>query len=253
MNIIWNFLFVFFVLTINHSYARHTNRWAITNDQALIDESLKTVFSHNKFGFENNALESKVTRVVCKTQIYNGIHIKLYFELDQRFWKCMLYKSLVQTLSMDYDQCEQVVDENSSEEIQGTKNDETIKNEIQMNNQAKPEEFDDEAEIDAMRQGIQTETNNDQNQIDDNNQEMEDEENTSPQSFEHINENDDEADIRTDDLKEHLENDDQDSHENSPDDSINMKNENEQNQLEDKSNSEAAPEAYETNDKSQNK
>ncbi|CAF4239533.1 unnamed protein product, partial [Rotaria sp. Silwood2] len=168
MNIILNFLLL--VVIVNYSYERDVVRWVITNDQTIIDESLKQSLRHMNLGGNIYTLKSKVTNIICKRRFFNGFRIKLYFKLEDQIWKCFLYKAPVETLGIQWESCTQTLDDDSREEVQSQQSNKIIPEESQVNNDDKVEEEDDEAKIDALNQKVQEkETNNDKADIDNNN------------------------------------------------------------------------------------
>jgi hypothetical protein len=86
----------------------------------------------------------QTTNIVCLTQINNGINIKLTFNFREQRWECLLYKSLIESLSIQYEKCRQIDQDNTPIEASKTNNDDE-------------EEEDDEAKIDKMNQNNRSE------------------------------------------------------------------------------------------------
>ena len=115
MKILWHFLLV--VLLATGSRQRFISRWSETTNPALLEESLRKVASHLNPDHDNADLLSKASNVIFRTRFFNGIHIKLCFTLEQQRWKCFLYKSVVKTLSVQYENCTRLQDEDSCDHI----------------------------------------------------------------------------------------------------------------------------------------
>ncbi|CAF3361300.1 unnamed protein product [Rotaria socialis] len=188
MNIIWQIILLL-ILVANYSYGRYAIKWVRTNDQPLIDESLKAATAHHRFDQYGDDLQSKITNIVCKARIFNGIRIKLYFEIEKQVWKCLLYKPLVQALGIYCENCTQVTDENSLEEFQLQHNDKIDHEKPQVNDERQKEETDDEAKIDEIHQhGEEKETNNDETNNDETNNDEPQADNNNQQAHnEHLN------------------------------------------------------------------
>jgi hypothetical protein len=159
MKIIWNLVFLL-TLIVNYSYSRNVLGWSTTTDRSTIDECLKVALSHiHADKHDTDQYKPKVKNIVCKTKISNGIHIKLYFDLEKQKWECLFYKSFVETLSVQYEKCSQIEKENSPEKPQ-------------VNN-IKEDDDDDEAKIDEINQRAR-EKDTDNNQVKSEDEEVQD-------------------------------------------------------------------------------
>jgi hypothetical protein len=146
MNSIWNkiFLLIIIVLLVNYSHGRYVSEWSTSSDNSLIDECLRKSLKYINRMQESKATLSDISKIVCKTQFYNGINIKLTFQLQEQAWECLLYKSLVQILSVQYEKCVQIDKENLPEDIPQ-----------RLESKKKNSDVgDDEAKIDKLRQGV---------------------------------------------------------------------------------------------------
>ncbi|CAF1180537.1 unnamed protein product [Rotaria sordida] len=269
MNIIWNFLLL--VLIADYSYGRYTVRWIRTNDQTLIDECLEKSLKHMNLGEDITVLQSKVSNIICKTRFLNGINIKLYFELEQQKWKCLLYKPLVETLGIQYERCMQPQDDDSLEEGQSKQSNQIIQEEPQVNNDNKveeepqvnndnrveEEEEDDEAKIDALNeQERKKEIKNDETEIDNRNQPISNEDTNNQQGseqnadrnekisndqVENENMNNDETNLDTHNSEQKKNNDEEISNKDVDNDNTNVQDNNQQEQPENINNQEVMP------------
>ncbi|CAF1160757.1 unnamed protein product [Rotaria magnacalcarata] len=273
MNIIWQIVLLP-ILVANYSCGRYAVKWVRTNDQSLIQESLKEAITHHSFDQYGNDSQSKVEHIVCKTRIFNGIRIKLYFKIEKQVWKCLLYKPLVQTLSIFCENCTQITDENSLEELQLQRNDEIDQEKPQANDERKEEEIDDEAKIDEIHQHREEketnndetnndetnndetnndETNKDEPQIDNNNQQTHNEHPNHQQGFERDtdeNQDNDETNIDTNHAEQQINHDEDVPHKDT--NNIHIQNDNQQKLSEDTNHHQVVPEAQNNSDPEQN-
>ena len=133
------FSFLLLVLMASYSHERYLSDWSINTDPSLIDECLRKSFQYIDFGSGTRPKTLDAVNVVCKTQILNGIHIELTFDVHGQTWKCSLYKSLVTVLSVQYETCDKVLKEDSPNQ-KPQSNDEVTNS----------EDADEEARIDAL-------------------------------------------------------------------------------------------------------
>jgi hypothetical protein len=148
MNSIWNkFFLILIILFTTYSQGRYVSAWSKTSDRSLIDECLRKSLKYINRMEDSQVTISDVSKIVCKTQFYNGLNIKLTFQLHEQRWECSLYKSLIQILSVQYEKCVKIDKENLPEEIPKNEN-------SNANN--------DEAKIDKLRQDVHKQDNADE-------------------------------------------------------------------------------------------
>ena len=108
MNIIWNLVFLL-ILIVNNSHAKNIDGSSGTTDESIVEDCLKIALHKiNRDEGDNDDADAKVTNIVCKTRIKDGINIKLSFDRGQQRWECSFYKSFVQTLPIQYEKCTQI-------------------------------------------------------------------------------------------------------------------------------------------------
>jgi hypothetical protein len=142
------------VIIMNYSHGRYTSDWSINTDTSVTQECLRKSLKHMNFDQDIETALTQTSNVVCHTKLSNGIQIKLTFDLREQRWECFLYKSLVETLDIEYDKCKQI--DKDSTPIEPPKQSET------NNELITDEEEDDEANIDALNQDIQEKDQNNQ-------------------------------------------------------------------------------------------
>ena len=168
MKSLWHFLLV--VLLVNDSHQRYIDRWSKTTDPILIEESLREVVSHLNSNHDNAYSISEASNIVCKTRFLNGIHIQLCFTLEQYRWKCFLYKSVVKTLRVQYDNCTRLLDDEPCDQIEQEEIEKTDQKAAETNNENHIEGgkiMNDE----RNRHVLEKETNKEQVDTNNNNQE----------------------------------------------------------------------------------
>ena len=160
--------FILFALLTKYSYERLLGGWSTSTDESLIQECLRKALIHITGDQVNNRVQSEASNVVCKTQIVNGLNIKLQFDFRQETWKCSFYKSFIRTLHAQLEDCERINKKQLPEENIVKSNPE------QRMLQNEPDD-DDEAKIDALNQPAREENvhRNDQNIGENNQQKLE--------------------------------------------------------------------------------
>ena len=140
---------VCFLLVLLHVRGSHADQllggWSTSTDQALVEDCLSKALVHLNGGQLDSSLRAKVSNIVCKTQIVNGLNIRLNFDFGEDTWQCSYYKSFIQTLETQLEQCKRVVKDDESSTAGQPFVPETN------------DEEDDEAKIDALNQQVQSE------------------------------------------------------------------------------------------------
>ena len=151
----WNFLdrmntAVSVLLVLLHVYCSQADQllggWSTSSDQELIDKCLSKALVELNGGLVDSSLRTKVSNIVCKTQIVNGLNIRLSFDFGDDTWQCSYYKSFNPALETQLEQCKRVVKEDES----STAGQPFVP-------ERDDEEDDDEAKIDALNQQVQSE------------------------------------------------------------------------------------------------
>lgn len=82
--------------------------WKDSSDQQLIDEcldkALKQIYQTN----DNQVLRSRVSNILCKTQVVAGLNIRVTFNIDGQAWRCSYFKSLDNGLETLLEACHKV-------------------------------------------------------------------------------------------------------------------------------------------------
>ena len=162
--------------------------WSTATDPSLIEDCLRKGLASIRGGHVNNDELSQASDVVCKTQIVNGMNIRLTFVLDKQRWRCTYYKSFIATLDTQLEECKQLQEEvveapksesttTISQERVVEANDDEQPAPVEKNDEEQEEklnespkdnvEDDDEAKIDALKQQL-----NDENVHNDNHEEQ---------------------------------------------------------------------------------
>src|SRR5438132_1618476 len=106
------FLIIYLVLLPTYCYCEKLlGGWSTSHDESLKQEWLKKALVHIHGAKVGDDVQSQVSDLVCKTQIVNGLNIKCNFILRGQNWQCSYYKSFVQTLSTQLEECQQIKDE----------------------------------------------------------------------------------------------------------------------------------------------
>jgi hypothetical protein len=140
-----------FLLVLLHVHCSHGDQlvggWSTYTDQVLIEDCLERALIHLNGGQLDSSLRAKVSNIVCKTQVVNGLNIRLNFDFGEDMWQCSYYKSFNRTFETQLEQCKRVV-----------KDDEIPTTGLPFVPETDDED-DDEAKIDALHQQVQSENN----------------------------------------------------------------------------------------------
>lgn len=90
--------------------------WSPTTDESLKYDCLQRALVQINGAKIDNDIYSQASDLVCKTQIVNGLNIKCEFHFRGQKWQCSYYKSFIQTLETQLEQCKQVQDEEKDDE-----------------------------------------------------------------------------------------------------------------------------------------
>jgi hypothetical protein len=141
--------------------------WRTSTDSALVDECLEKALVDIRNSEVDDNLRSRVSNIICQTQIVNGLNIRLTFAVGERNWRCTFYKSFNEKLTMQLEACKRVIDEptaptndNGNQEIirssdndaqvgQGSRVDGNI--EVDGDDDNDDDDDDDEVEIDQVK------------------------------------------------------------------------------------------------------
>jgi hypothetical protein len=178
---------IFLVLLSTYCYCEQIlGGWSISNDDNLHRDCLNKALLHIHGDQINDEIRSQASDLTCKTQIVNGLNIKCTFTLRGQKWHCSYYKSFVQTLATQLEECkrveieqpvvEQKEDKPANEELETANEDDKVEEPVMSNEDDEEEqqvpankdekekqvgqesliadqnEEDDEAKIDAMNQ-----------------------------------------------------------------------------------------------------
>jgi hypothetical protein len=168
----------FLIFLLNFCYCEELlGGWSKSDDDSLKRDCLNRALVHLHGDQLDDQIKSEVSDLKCHTQIVNGLNIKCQFILRGQKWQCSYYKSFVQTLETQLEQCKKVEEEEKDDEPgvedQGTANEDdkveqpliaheneeeqqpAVDNEGEKEKQAvqgppSSNEDDDEAKIDVM-------------------------------------------------------------------------------------------------------
>jgi len=103
------------VLLSSYCYCEHIlGGWSTSNDDNLHRDCLNKALVHIHGDQLNDEIRSQASDLSCKTQIVNGLNIKCTFTLNGQKWQCSYYKSFIQTLDTQLEECKIVVDEQAA-------------------------------------------------------------------------------------------------------------------------------------------
>lgn len=142
---------VFYVIFLfNYCYSEKLlGGWSVSSDESLKSECLDKALIHLNGAQISNEIRTEASDVSCQTQIVNGLNIKCTFKFRGKKHQCSYYKSFIQTLETQLEQCKEI-DEQPVVRTQDPEN---------SNNRDEPlivEEKDDEKEQDEEQQPTQT-------------------------------------------------------------------------------------------------
>lgn len=85
--------------------------WSTSSDESLKNECLEKALVHLNGAEINNVIRSEASNVVCRTQVVNGLNIKCTFNFRGKKQQCSFYKSFIQNLETQLEQCKEINDE----------------------------------------------------------------------------------------------------------------------------------------------
>jgi len=107
----------FLVLFSTYCYCeRLLGGWSTTNDHFLKKDCLNLALDHIHGTKVSEEIRSKASDLICKTQVVNGLNIKCTFIINGQKWRCSYYKSFIQTLEVQLEQCKRVEQEEEQEQ-----------------------------------------------------------------------------------------------------------------------------------------
>ena len=130
--------------------------WSISNDDVDNHNWLRMALIHINVAEINNDIQSRVSDLICRKQIVNGLNIKCSFVLQGEKWECSYYQSFVPTLNTEIEKCQKIEAESNSEENDDEQEIEPaiISNDDELDEQVVVESpslnEDNEAEIDTI-------------------------------------------------------------------------------------------------------
>lgn len=116
MKTILKIFFLFIILIINYSFGRPVDEWSQVTDTISINEWLTRTLKGLRKEYGVEAAISEVKNIICKTELNNGYHIKLMFDHQEKKWECILYKSIVETIRLKYEQCIEIPANNEEDD-----------------------------------------------------------------------------------------------------------------------------------------
>jgi hypothetical protein len=146
-------LIIFLVLLSTYCYCDEhlLGGWSKSNDAVRDQECLKKGLVHINGAEVGDDMQSQVSGLACRTQIVNGLNIKCDFVLRELHWQCSYYKSFVQQLDIQLEECKKIPEEDDDGQV-------VEKSQILNGN-----EDDDEEKIDEMREQVgEQNTNNEE-------------------------------------------------------------------------------------------
>ena len=167
------------IFLLNYCYSEQLlGGWSVSSDDSLKSECLEKALVHLNGADVNNDIRAEASNLVCRTQVVNGLNIKCTFTFRAKKQRCSFYKSFIQTLETQLEQCKDITDEpvveerdtennndNEDEEQQSAPVSESNKeNEVVATPDSEEEE--DEAAVDSLSQKMsdQAANNNDDEQ-----------------------------------------------------------------------------------------
>jgi hypothetical protein len=118
--------------------------WSTFDDDSLKSDCLNKALAHIYGAQVNDEIRSQASDVNCKSQIVNGLNIKCSFVSRGQKWQCSYYKSFIQTLETQLEQCKRLEDEPKKEEH--AVEDQEVSNESEKEEQPLIEHENEEAE-----------------------------------------------------------------------------------------------------------
>ncbi len=107
----------FLIFLLNFCYCEELlGGWSKSDDDSLKRDCLNRALVHLHGDQLDDQIKSEVSDLKCHTQIVNGLNIKCQFILRGQKWQCSYYKSFVQTLETQLEQCKKVEDEEKDDE-----------------------------------------------------------------------------------------------------------------------------------------
>ena len=128
----------YLIFLLNYCYSETlVGGWSVSSDESLKSECLDKALTDINGAQISNKIRSEASDVTCQTQIVNGLNIKCTFNFRGKKHQCSYYKSFIQTLETQLEQCKEI-DERPVVQTQDSEN---------SNNRDEPliaEEKDDE-------------------------------------------------------------------------------------------------------------
>jgi len=121
--------------------------WSTSTDESLKYDCLQRGLNHIRGERVGNDVVSQASELVCKTQIVNGLNIKCEFNFRGQKWQCSYYKSFIQTLETQLEQCKELLVEEQNDEGDLEAQNEGDKDEEQV-----PADEDEEAKDDDQEE-----------------------------------------------------------------------------------------------------
>ena len=105
------------IFLLNYCYSEQLlGGWSVSSDDSLKSECLEKALVHLNGGDVNNDIRAEASNLVCRTQVVNGLNIKCTFTFRAKKQRCSFYKSFIQTLETQLEQCKDITDEPVVEE-----------------------------------------------------------------------------------------------------------------------------------------
>ncbi|UJR35241.1 hypothetical protein I4U23_028005 [Adineta vaga] len=97
------------ILSVNSCFAEQLlGGWTTSTDESLKQECLQKALTKIHGVKVGDDVQTLVSDHVCKTQVVNGLNIKCTFVLRKENWECSFYKSFIEQLDMQVEECKQV-------------------------------------------------------------------------------------------------------------------------------------------------
>ena len=129
---------LFLELIIGNSYAQSLFEWSVNNKPELIEDCLRKSIHYVNFQPVDEINLADASNILCETKIDNGLHIRITFDYQDRAWQCFLYKSVIQILTIRFDKCKVLENEELIARAQRQQTQVEKENEVKIDELNKP-------------------------------------------------------------------------------------------------------------------